>query len=100
MLDIVFMGTPDFAVPSLEKLIEKYEVLAVLTQPDKPKGRGKKMAYSEVKEVAIKHNLPVYQPIKLKEDRELMLSKIGVKSMDEIFNSMGEKALLKSFEYR
>ena len=71
-MKIVFMGTPDFAVPSLEKLIEKYEVLAVLTQPDKPKGRGKKMAYSEVKEVAIKHNLPVYQPIKLKEDRELI----------------------------
>ena len=71
-MKIVFMGTPEFAVPSLEKLIEKYEVLAVLTQPDKPKGRGKKMAYSEVKEVAVRENIPVYQPIKLKEDRELI----------------------------
>lgn len=71
-MKIVFMGTPEFAVPSLEKLIKKYEVLAVLTQPDKPKGRGKKMAYSEVKEVAVRENIPVYQPIKLKEDRELI----------------------------
>ena len=52
-MKIVFMGTPDFAVPSLEKLIERYEVISVITQPDKPKGRGKKMAISPVKEVAI-----------------------------------------------
>ena len=45
-MNIVFMGTPDFAVPSLKRLIEEYNVTAVLTQPDKPKGRGKKMAYS------------------------------------------------------
>lgn len=71
-MNVVFMGTPDFAVPSLKKLIEKYNVTAVLTQPDKPKGRGKKMAYSAVKEEALKHEIPVYQPIKLKEDRELI----------------------------
>ncbi|WP_315067346.1 methionyl-tRNA formyltransferase [uncultured Clostridium sp.] len=71
-MNIVFMGTPDFAVPSLSKLIEKYGVTAVLTQPDKPKGRGKKLAYSAVKEEAVKHEIPVYQPIKLREDAELI----------------------------
>lgn len=67
-MKIVFMGTPDFAVPSLTKLVEKHEVCAVLTQPDKPKGRGKKLAYSPVKEEALKYNIPIYQPIKLKDD--------------------------------
>ncbi|MCI5727456.1 MAG: methionyl-tRNA formyltransferase [Clostridium sp.] len=71
-MKIVFMGTPDFAVPSLEKLIERYEVISVITQPDKPKGRGKKMAISPVKEVALKHDIPVYQPIKIREDRALI----------------------------
>ena len=69
-MKIVFMGTPDFAVPSLEALIEKYGVEAVFTQPDRPKGRGKKMAFSPVKEVAIKHDIKVFQPEKLKDDRE------------------------------
>lgn len=71
-MNIVFMGTPDFAVPSLKKLIEEYNVTAVFTQPDKPKGRGKKMAYSAVKEEALKHGIPIYQPVKLKEDLELI----------------------------
>jgi len=71
-MNIVFMGTPDFAVPSLQKLIKEYNVTAVLTQPDKPKGRGKKMAYSAVKEEALKHGISIYQPIKLKDDKELI----------------------------
>lgn len=69
-MKIVFMGTPDFAVPSLEKLIEVYGVEAVFTQPDRPKGRGKKLAYSAVKELAVKHNIKVFQPEKLKEDKD------------------------------
>ena len=69
-MKIVFMGTPDFAVPSLEALIEKYGVEAVFTQPDRPKGRGKKLAFSPVKEVAVRHNIKVLQPEKLKDDRE------------------------------
>lgn len=69
-MNIVFMGTPDFAVPSLKALINKYNVTAVFTQPDKPKGRGKKMAFSEVKEVALENNIPVYQPAKLKDDKQ------------------------------
>ena len=69
-MKIVFMGTPDFAVPSLEALIEKYGVEAVFTQPDRPRGRGKKMVFSPVKEVAVKHDIKVFQPEKLKDDRE------------------------------
>ena len=71
-MKIVFMGTPDFAVPSLKKLIEKYDVCAVFTQPDRPKGRGKKVAFSPVKEVALENNIEVYQPIKLKDDRDMI----------------------------
>ena len=69
-MKIVFMGTPDFAVPSLETLINKFDVKAVFTQPDRPKGRGKKMAVSAVKECALKYELPIYQPVKLKNDEE------------------------------
>lgn len=67
-MNIIFMGTPDFAVPALKKLIEEFNVIAVLTQPDKPKGRGKKLSISPVKEEALKHNVPVYQPEKIKKD--------------------------------
>ena len=70
-MKIVYMGTPDFAVPPLAALVKNgYEVAAVVTQPDKPKGRGKKMAFSPVKEVAVEHDIKVFQPLKLKEDRE------------------------------
>ncbi|WP_297631740.1 methionyl-tRNA formyltransferase [uncultured Clostridium sp.] len=71
-MKIVFMGTPDFAVPSLERLIKEYGVMAIFTQPDKKKGRGKKLGISEVKEVAIKHDIEVFQPIKLKDDKEMI----------------------------
>lgn len=65
-MKVIFMGTPDFAVPTLEALIKKHEVLAVVTQPDKPKGRGKKMVFPVVKEKALEHNITVYQPQKVK----------------------------------
>jgi len=68
-LRIIYMGTPDFAVPSLEILIENgYDVAAVVTTPDKPAGRGLNMQYSAIKETALKHNLPVLQPEKLKDE--------------------------------
>lgn len=69
-MNIVFMGTPEFAVPSLKKLIEEFNISAVFTQPDRPKGRGKKISMSPVKEEAIKYNIPVYQPLKIKNDIE------------------------------
>src|SRR3954470_23295175 len=60
---LVFMGTPAFAVPSLEKTIAAgHEVVAVFTQPDRPKGRGQNEAMSAVKEAALKLSLPVHQP--------------------------------------
>ncbi len=66
-LRIIFMGTPEFAVPSLEILVEnKFNVVAVITAPDKPQGRGLKMIPSPVKECALKYNLPVLQPTNLK----------------------------------
>lgn len=65
---IVFMGTPDFASASLEKLLsEGFNVVGVFTQPDKPKGRGMEMAFSPVKQVALAHELPVYQPVKMRD---------------------------------
>ena len=68
---IVFMGTPDFAVESLSAIYNAgYEILGVVTNPDKPKGRGMKMIASPVKEFAVEHNLKVYQPIKIKNNEE------------------------------
>ena len=65
---IVFMGTPDFAAASLKKLLdESYDVVAVFTQPDKPRNRGMQMSFSPVKELAIENDIPVYQPEKLRD---------------------------------
>ena len=63
---VVFMGTPDFSVPALEKIADKHEVVAVVTQQDRPKGRGHKMQFTPVKEKAVELNIPVYQPEKVK----------------------------------
>ena len=67
-MKVIFMGTPDCSVGTLEALIEAgHEVALVVTQPDKPKGRGGKMQYTPVKEVAVAHNIPVYQPKRIRE---------------------------------
>ncbi|MDB9313216.1 methionyl-tRNA formyltransferase [Spirulina sp. CS-785/01] len=73
-MKLVFFGTPQFAVPSLQKLLEEpeIEVLAVVTQPDKPKGRGKKLLPPPVKQLALEHNLPVLQPKRLRKDPEAL----------------------------
>lgn len=64
---IVFMGTPDFSVGALEALIEAgHEIAAVVTQPDKPKGRSGQMQFPPVKECALKHGLTIWQPQKIK----------------------------------
>ena len=69
----VFMGTPDFAVPTLQKMIDMgIEITAVVTQPDKAKGRGKKVIYSPVKECALAHDLPVYQPVRIRKEPEFI----------------------------
>lgn len=64
---VVFMGTPDFSVPALENIAKRYEVVAVVTQQDRPKGRGHKMQYTPVKEKAIELEIPVYQPKRVKD---------------------------------
>lgn len=73
-MKIVFMGTPQAAVPTLQKIIEDgHEVLAVWTQPDKPAGRGNKLTAPPVKEFAMQHNLPIFQPAKIKTEETLQL---------------------------
>ena len=68
-LRIVFMGTPEFAVESLKALVENnFNVVGVITMPDKPAGRGHKMQFSAVKEYALSQNLPLLQPEKLKDE--------------------------------
>ena len=68
-LRIVYMGTPEFAVESLRCLVEgDYNVVGVITMPDKPAGRGHKLQYSPVKQYALEHNLPLLQPEKLKDE--------------------------------
>lgn len=67
-MKVVYMGTPDFAVGALEAIITAgHQVTAVMTQPDKPKGRGKEVQMSPVKACALKHDIPVFQPVKIKE---------------------------------
>jgi methionyl-tRNA formyltransferase len=70
---VIFVGTPDFALESLEAVIEAgHDVAAVITAPDKPKGRGMKMAESEVKTYSVAHNIPVYQPEKIRKNPEFI----------------------------
>lgn len=73
MLKILFMGTPDFAQDSLKSIYDAgFEIIGVVTNPDKPKGRGMKLAYSPVKEYALEKNLKIYQPIKIKNNTEFL----------------------------
>ena len=73
MLNILFMGTPDFAKESLESIYNAgYSIIGAVTNPDRPKGRGMKMIASPVKEYAISKNIPVYQPLKVKNNIEFI----------------------------
>ena len=70
-MNIIFMGTPDFSIPSLKILLESnHKVLAVVTQPDRERGRGKKVSFTAVKQFALDNNISVYQPDKLKGNEE------------------------------
>ncbi|MEG1072250.1 MAG: methionyl-tRNA formyltransferase, partial [Oscillospiraceae bacterium] len=69
---ILFMGTPEFAVPSLNALVAAgHNIVGVFTQPDKPKNRGMKLLPTPVKECALSHNIPVFQPVKLRDGTAL-----------------------------
>ena len=67
-LKVVFMGTPEFSVPVLEGLIENYDVIGVVTQPDKEVGRHHELQATPIKKVALEHNIPVYQPTKVRNE--------------------------------
>ena len=74
MLKVIFMGTPSFSVPILDALNQKYEVVAVVTQPDKEVGRHRILTPSPVKEYALAHNLKIYQPVHIKEEYENLIA--------------------------
>ncbi len=82
-LKLIFAGTPDFAARHLAALLSSdHEVVAVYTQPDKPAGRGQKLTASPVKELALAHDLPVYQPVSLrKEEAQTELAALGADLM-------------------
>ena len=89
-MKILFMGTPDIASGCLQELIDKkYDIIGVVTQPDKQVGRGKKIVFSPVKQVAIENNLPVYQPVKAKE--ESFVNEIKELSNNEVELTINEK---------
>ncbi|MDK2867796.1 MAG: methionyl-tRNA formyltransferase [Clostridiales bacterium] len=100
-MKIVFMGTPEIAVPTLEACIEQHEVVAVFTQPDRPSGRGKKMTPPAVKVAAEKHGIPIYQPEKIKNGD--WVQKIEAMAPDVIvvlaFGQILSKAILEIAKY-
>lgn len=71
-MNVIFMGTPDFAVPILDAIVNAgHRIVLVVTQPDKARGRGKKVTYSPVKEWAVEHNVPVYQPSRIRNPESI-----------------------------
>ena len=74
MTKVIFMGTPDFAVPILETLIKTCEVVLVVTQPDKKIGRNQEVSYSPIKKIALDNNIKVFQPEKIKDEMDEILT--------------------------
>lgn len=100
MKKIVFMGTPDFAVPVLNRLVESaYEVVLVVTQPDRPKGRKRILTPSPVKEAAIEHHIPVFQPEKIKNEYEEILQYDADIIITAAFGQILPQALLDAPKY-
>lgn len=101
-MKIVFMGTPDFAVPTLEALVKGgHEVMAAVTQPDKPKGRGKAVLMTPVKEKALEYSIPVYQPAKVQDEEFVeLLAKMDPDAIVVVaFGQILPKALLEIPKY-
>ena len=99
---IVFMGTPDFSVPTLEALVNGgHDVIAVVTQPDKPKGRGKAVLMTPVKEKALELSIPVYQPVKVRDPEFIeILSKMDPDVIVVVaFGQILPKEILEMPEY-
>ena len=74
MINIVFFGTPDIGLKSLEHFYnsDRFNVQAVVTQPDKPSGRGHKLTPSPIKQFAVKHNIPVFQPKSIRKEPDII----------------------------
>jgi methionyl-tRNA formyltransferase len=101
-MKIVFMGTPQAAVPSLERVLsDGHEVVAVYTQPDRPSGRGNKIAFSPIKECAIEHGIPVFQPTEVKtpEAAELFRSHAADVVVVVAYGRILPEAFLTAFEH-
>ena len=78
-IKVVFMGTPDFSVPVLEGLIENYQVVGVVTQPDRKVGRKQEICFSPIKKLALEHNILVFQPEKIRVDFDDILKQYNLK---------------------
>lgn len=100
MLKIVFMGTPMFSVPILEALIKKYDVIGVVTQPDKLVGRKKEVHISPVKECALKYGLLVFQPEKIRKDYEQIMALQPDLIVTAAYGQLVGMKLLNSPKYR
>ena len=100
MLKIIFMGTPNFSVPILEALHEKYQVVAVVTQPDKEVGRHRVLTMTPVKKYAVEHDLPVYQPEFIKDAYEELLSLNADLIVTAAYGQFVGTKLLKSPKYK
>lgn len=100
MLKIVFMGTPNFSVPILEALVEKYEVIGVVTQPDKKIGRKQEIVYSPVKECALRHNIPIFQPNKIRVEYEDIMNLEPDLIVTAAYGQLVGMKLLNSPKYR
>ena len=96
---VIFMGTPEFAVPILQMLIDNTDVLLVVTQPDKEVGRKKEKKFSPIKELALKNNIEVFQPIKIREDYEYILSKNPDIIITCAYGQIIPNALIETPEY-
>lgn len=100
MLKIVFMGTPSFSVPILEALIEKYDVIGVVTQPDKKVGRKQEIVFSPVKECALKHGIKVFQPVKIRTEYEEIMNLNPDIIITAAYGQLVGMKLLNSPKYR
>src|SRR5699024_10141511 len=100
MKKIVFMGTPDFSVPILQKLIQsEYEIILVVTQPDRPKGRKKVITPPPVKVEAEKNNIAVFQPEKIKNDYQRILDQQPDLIVTAVYWQILPKELLETPKY-
>lgn len=100
MLKIVFMGTPEFSVPILEALIEKYDVIGVVTQPDKEVGRKRELKPSPVKECALKHNIKLFQPVKIRQEYQEIIDLNPDLIVTAAYGQIVGMKLLNSPKYR